>query len=172
VVRSVYQICSFTTSGPPGPALLPANRPLTIQVQFHQFNIRGHYEDRVELVFFDISRNLRFTIVRSVQAIVGVKADQELLGPTAPYVRPETKPRDPEGEVIPGVPPDALAAITWKVSLPRYPVPDKISEAVMMGSTEQRIKRARQTLLPQSFSCQTYARHWHTLLHIEEEQLK
>lgn len=55
-----------------------------LKVEFDPRGNRGHYDDRMELIFEDNAARTRFFIVRPLHAIVAVQADLDLLAPTAP----------------------------------------------------------------------------------------
>ncbi|KAG9000495.1 hypothetical protein FRB93_012700 [Tulasnella sp. JGI-2019a] len=143
-----------------------------LQVTFDPQGNRGRYDDRLELVFADPVTLHRFVIARPIQAIVGVKADQELLKATAPYVRPAPRPREPELQVVDGVPPPALAKIIWdpRIQLPFADIPAYVWAALDQQSKADTIRRIQNTLLPRFLSSTTYAKHWKILLWLDEIQ--
>lgn len=161
---------SFTCTHHPTWLVFNTNQYVTIQ--FNPEGNSGYYDDRAELVFEDAALALRFTITRPLRAVVGEAAVLELLKPTAPYVRPKPKDRDPVEEVVDGIPPPALAEVKWAVPLPIAPVPKYIPPALAIGSRAEKTSTVRNTLLPRTLTHETYGRHWKTLLWIEEEQMR
>jgi len=133
---------------------------------------RGRYQDRVEFIFDNVSLGQTFTIGRPVQAVVGVAAELEILRPTAPYEPPKPRVREPEGQVIEGERPSALAKINWVVTLPEAGVPDYIPSALERGVRTEQIQRVQRILLPRVLNEETYGKHWKTLLWVEEFQMK
>jgi helicase MOV-10 len=133
---------------------------------------RGRYEDRIEFLFEDISLNQTFTISRPVRAVVGVSAELDLLRPTAPYEPPKPRAREPDGPMVDGIKPPALAAIKWVIKLPEAMIPEYVRPAIESGIRLEKIRRVERTLLPRNLNNETYARHWRVLLWIEEFQMK
>lgn len=142
-----------------------------IQVTFNPRGQRGRWQDRVTFTFEDVSVGEQFTISRLISGSVGTQADMDLLQPSAPYVRRQRGSRDPEGEIVPGERPPALAAIPWKIPLGFYPLPKPLETLLAFGTLEEKTQRIRN-LLPQYLTSANYGKHWSTLLHVEEAQLK
>lgn len=145
---------------------------LNLSVTFDPHGQRGYYEDRIELTFEDLSIRQKFTITRAVRAVVGVAADFEALKPSAPY---KPRPRHPRDWAIPeeeGERPPALAMIKWVVPYPQAPVPQAVKDALISPVLKDRIRSVQETLLPRDLNDKTYARHFKTLLHVEEEQMQ
>ncbi|KAG8870410.1 hypothetical protein FRB97_009799 [Tulasnella sp. 331] len=141
-----------------------------LQITFDPQGNIGHYDDRLELVFADPVTLYRFVIARPIQAIVGVKADHEALKPTAPYVRPAPRPREPELQIVEGIQPPALARIVWKVMLPFADIPAYVWSALGQPSMADTLRRIQNTLLPSLLQPTTYAKHWKVLLWLDEIQ--
>ncbi|TDL24445.1 P-loop containing nucleoside triphosphate hydrolase protein [Rickenella mellea] len=144
-----------------------------IAITFGPRNVRGRFQDRIELHFEDLVLKKRFAITRPLNATVGVKADYEALRPKAPYVRPKLKTEEPISDPIPGIAPPALAAIVWKVALPKFPIPPGLKElAFGNGTYKELAKKVRNAFLPRDFDCDTYGRHLKVMIWIEEEQAR
>ncbi|KZT00672.1 P-loop containing nucleoside triphosphate hydrolase protein [Laetiporus sulphureus 93-53] len=162
---------TFSLSFPAHPAAIIYGRPLNIEVSF-QRHFRGRYEDRIELVLRDTALNKTFIIVRPVRVTVGSKADHDLLKPVAPYIPRKRTRRDPELDVIPGVPPPALRAVPYVTKLPWAEIPKRISAALAQGSLDQQIAFFRDTELPRVLNSANHSRHFKTLLWIEEHRME
>ncbi|KAI0945600.1 hypothetical protein AcW1_001785 [Taiwanofungus camphoratus] len=152
------------------PHALVHGREVSITVTFRQAH-GGRYGDRLELMFEDTSLRQRFAIVRSVEAIVGSKADHELLKPKSPYVPRKRTHRDPEVEVIPGDPPPALRAVPYVVKLPSADIPRRIASSLSRGSDSHVIAHIR-TVLPQHLDSASHGVHFKTLLWVEEHRME
>lgn len=150
--------------------ILHRDRLFGLKIEFDPQGNRGTYEDRLELIFEDRLAGRRFVIVRPVKAVVGIQADLTLLAPTAPYVPPQPRVREPESSVIDGIPPPQLAEITWVNQLPFADIPTFIHALLDGGSLADKIKRVRRDLLPRSLDFRTYGHHWKNLLWLEEIQ--
>lgn len=134
---------------------------------------RGRFDDRVELVFEDASIGQRFTITRTLRAVVGIQEDLDALKPIAPYIRPKFRRQDAgDKNITEGIKPPALAEIEWVVKLPMFGIPAEVFRALAAGSREDKVNRVRATLLPAVLNSSTYLRHWRTLLHLEEAQMR
>ncbi|KAG8913246.1 hypothetical protein FRC01_004650, partial [Tulasnella sp. 417] len=149
---------------------IPAGGKFGLKVDFDPRGNRGHYDDRIELIFEDNSRGARFFIVRPMHAVVAVQADLDLLAPTAPYQRPEPRPKETEAPVIDGPPPPQLAEIDWVNRLPFNDVPTFLKVLVEEGSIGERVRAVKAEMLPGDLNWRTYGEHWQALLWIEEIQ--
>ncbi|KAG9001257.1 hypothetical protein FRB93_012184 [Tulasnella sp. JGI-2019a] len=167
---------SFSTtmfSLTPGYALpIPLNsrKPFALSIDFNvrkQLGLRGHFNDRAELRFENTTLQQSFTIVRRVKAIIGSKADYELLKAKAPFVRPKRRRLRPNGCLVRGPPRSMRSTIPYARILPEYPHDKSV---IVAGQEEERIEIIR-AMLPQTLTFETYARHWHTLTHVEEGQM-
>ncbi len=117
---------------------------LTLSVTFDSRRERGSFEDRIELIFEDPIVGRRFSITRPLLATVGVKADYDTLKARAPYVRPKAKTEMRISEVTPGVPPDSIAEIVWKVKLDMHKAPKTLNNiAFGAGSPSELAVRVR-----------------------------
>ncbi|TDL24428.1 P-loop containing nucleoside triphosphate hydrolase protein [Rickenella mellea] len=144
-----------------------------VEVAFRPRDERGRFHDRVELYFEDVVLKQRFAITRPVTATVGVKADYEALRPIAPYVRPKRRNEEPVSDPVPGIPPPALAAIAWEVSLPKFPIPAGLKQiGFSQGTYGDLANKVRSTYLPKAFDGDTYGRHMKMMIWIEEEQAR
>jgi helicase MOV-10 len=146
--------------------------PLRLKVTFRQPHI-GRYQDRAEFLFEDLQLNKRFLISRTLRAIVGSKADHQLLQPKAPYVPRERLTRQPEVTVVEGVDPPSLKAVPYVFKLPTADIPKPLlSTLSSSGTFSEGIKRVKHVFLPSTLNSDTYARHFKHLLWIEEFQME
>ncbi|TFK28524.1 RNA helicase [Coprinopsis marcescibilis] len=149
---------------------ITSNRPVQVKLSFRQRFI-GRYEDRLELVFVDTQLRKKFVISRPLNVIVGSKSEHEALKPALPYTpRPRTT-REPEKNVVEGVPPPSSSSIPYVVSLPRAPIPNHL--LVVLNGTEsvaKQVEHIKRVHLPSKVSGLTYARHFKNLLWIEEHK--
>jgi len=147
-------------------------KPIQLNVTFQQSYI-GRYEDRAEFLFEDLQLKKRFLISRTLRAIVGNKADHQLLRPKAPYVPRERVARQPEVTVVEGVDPPSLKVIPYVFKLPKANIPKSLlSTLSSCGSFSEGIKRVKNVFLPSSLDSDTYARHFKHLLWVEEFQME
>ncbi|KAF9648689.1 P-loop containing nucleoside triphosphate hydrolase protein [Thelephora ganbajun] len=146
-------------------------RATHLTINFTQ-TYRGRYEDRAEILFEDTKLGKEFMIVRPLRVIVGSREDHAALRPTAPYIPRRRTKRAPVNEVVPGVPPESNAAITWRVLLPQAEIPAHIILALKYGSTKVQIESIKRSALPRTFEAATYGRHFKTLLWAEEFQME
>jgi helicase MOV-10 len=119
-------------------------------------------------LFEDYDTRHSFAIVRPVQAVVRVKD-----GRAAFQVTPPSFPNpagNTEEDVVPGVPPAALAAIKWEVTLPKADIPSNVWAAIDQPSIAGTIHQVQLTLLPQVLQFNSYAKHWKSLLWLDEIQ--
>jgi hypothetical protein len=141
-------------------------------VTFRQSHV-GRYEDRAEFLFDDIQLQKKFLISRTLRAIIGSKADHQLLRPSAPYVRRERVARQPEVTVVEGVKPASLKAIPYAFKLPIATIPKPLlSTLSSTRSSSEGVTRIKNVFLPSSLNSDTYARHFKHLLWIEEYQME
>ncbi|KAG9024568.1 hypothetical protein FRB95_011351 [Tulasnella sp. JGI-2019a] len=158
------------TSGYTFPIPLDPGQPFTLSIDFNarkQLGLRGHFNDRAELRFENTALQQAFTIVRSLKAIIGSQADYDLLRAKAPFVRQKRRQPRPNGRFIPGPRRALFSSIPYIGRLGKYPIDRSV---IVAGPEEERIQIVR-AILPQDLTAETYARHWHTLLHVEEEQM-
>lgn len=130
---------------------------------------RGRFQDRLELTFYDSAHTKRFAVTRRLSAIVGNKEDYEAIKPTAPYVPKHKKVREQVGSIDEGPKPPAIASIVWAVKLGLYNINKNLERYLEMDDRKERLKCIR-SMLPREITCETYARQFHTLLHIEEHK--
>ncbi|TFK49293.1 P-loop containing nucleoside triphosphate hydrolase protein [Heliocybe sulcata] len=130
----------------------------------------GHYEDRIEFVFEDVALRQRFVIVRFTRIIVGDRAAYDSLKPTAPYIPRIRLRREPETKVVPGDAPPATNAIPYVVKLQPAYIPKNIAPSMDTGSTRDKVNAVRSSILPTVLDAMSHARHFKTLLWIEEKR--
>lgn len=138
---------------------------------FKQSHI-GRYQDRVEFMFEDIQLQKRFLICRTLQAIVGSKADHQLLQPKAPYVPKERLVRQPELTVVEGIAPPSLTVIPYVFKLPQANIPKPLLSTLSNGSVSETVKSVRRMFLPSVLNSDSYARHFKHLLWVEEFRME
>jgi helicase MOV-10 len=115
----------------------------------------------------------QFVITRSVSAIVGSKADWELIKPSAPYLPKPRYTKETEKAIVSGIKPPQIAGIRWVVALPQANIPKNLENVLLTGTNTEFIKEnVRQTWLPQVLNEATYGRHFSTLIHVEEARMK
>ena len=73
------------------------------------------------------------------------------------------------GTIDEGPKPPAIADIKWEVELKLYNVPKELERVLKMDDRKAKIKSIRD-YMPREFTCETYTRQFHTLLHIEEHK--
>lgn len=101
--------------------------------------------------------------------IAGNREDYETIKPSAPYKPKHKKAREDIGTIDEGPKPPAIAAIKWEVELKLYNVPKELERVLKMDDRKARLKSIRD-YMPREFTCETYARQFHTLLHVEEHK--
>lgn len=151
--------------------MLVHRRPTVGQIRFQEVH-NGRYDDRLELIFEDEALNQRFVIVRPLRAIVGNKADYELLKPRAPFVPRKRVTREVETDVLPGILPPALNAIPYAVKLAKSPIPKNLSDVLSTGSPRDATQRVRRMFLPGAWDSSTYGRHFKHLIWAEELRME
>ncbi|GJJ10625.1 hypothetical protein Clacol_004852 [Clathrus columnatus] len=167
-------ISNFSLGEFPTPCRVKPNIPERLTVIFNTHGLSGRFNDRVEIIFQDITLQKQFAITRPIQAVVGNLADLEFLKPSAPYKPAKRVQPVSDDDPIPGVRPPQLAEIEWAVSLPRA-LPPKTLETLLLtirnrGKLIETIKQ--KWLPPPPLDVDTYTRHFRVLLHIEEVQMK
>ena len=101
--------------------------------------------------------------------IVGNREDYEAIKPSAPYKPRHKKAREDVGTIDEGPKPPAISDIKWEVELKLYKVPKELERVLKMDDRKTKMKSIRD-YMPREFTCETYARQFHTLLHIEEHK--
>lgn len=152
------------------PISLDPAQPQKLSIDFNiqkQLGLRGQFEDRVELRFENTTLQQSFTIIRGIKAIIGVKADYDLLRASAPFVRKKKQTRPRSSGIVRGPRRSLSSTIPYRGWLGDYPIDPSV---IIAGPDEERITIIK-AILPESLVAETYARHWHTLLHVEEEQM-
>lgn len=159
-VRFTFQTISL-------PCHIVSGRGTRITVTF-KHRLRGTYSSRMELWFEDLKLKQSFAIVRMVSVVVGDKEDYERIKPVAPFVPRKRVTREPEVNIIEGVPPPPLKAIRYIVKLPESPIPGNIVSALSQGNISGIISHFAKSLLPKVLDHETYGRHFKYLLWAEE----
>lgn len=145
---------------------------MTARIKFSEID-HGRYEDRLEILFEDSSLGYqRFVIVRPLKAIVGNKADYELLKAYAPFVPRKRIVREPETQVLEGVLPPTLKAIPYVVALCRADIPKPLAVSLSTGPMQEVVSRIRRVFLPRIWDSNTYGRHFKNLLWVEEYRME
>jgi helicase MOV-10 len=134
--------------------------------------LRGQFTDRLEISFEDTTLRQRFVIVRRVKAIVGSRAEYELLRPRAPYVPRRRAQREPESVVVAGPPPPATSTVMWVVKLTQAPIPTTLAAILASGSVKDILAQLRRTVLPAVVNCDTYGRYWKNVIWVEEHRME
>lgn len=157
-----------------------------------RFNERsiGRYEDRIEFTFEEVRHNIseQFVITRTLQVIVGSRADHEALRPRAPYASSSQRRyedgRSVRGEsdavvipenvqIVPGIPPPSVEAVRYTLPLPRAEIPVKLLEILAsfgVGMSLRQQIQASRAFLPGVLTTVTYIRHFKYLLWVEEHR--
>jgi helicase MOV-10 len=134
--------------------------------------LRGQFADRLEISFENTTLRQRFVIARHIKAIVGNRAEYELLRPRAPYVAQHRAPREPESDVVAGPPPPATSTVAWVVKLTKAPIPTTLAAILSSGSVRDNLEELRRTVLPAVLDCDTYGSYWKTVIWIEEQRME
>ncbi|KAF8581297.1 P-loop containing nucleoside triphosphate hydrolase protein [Ramaria rubella] len=142
-----------------------------LSVIFDPHEYPGRFQDRLEVVFLDINLQTQFVITRPLVAVVGSKADWDLVKPSAPYKPKRKGKQEPELEVIRGIKPPQIANITWVVDLPQAPVPKALENVLRNPKVKIVVESLKRTWLPSELDSETYGRHFKVLLHVEEAQM-
>ncbi|KAI0062690.1 P-loop containing nucleoside triphosphate hydrolase protein [Artomyces pyxidatus] len=132
----------------------------------------GRFEDRLEMTFEDAALGERFVVIRRMKATVGSQADYDLLKPSRPYIARPRSQRQAETDIVPGPPAPALGTIKWSAPLPQAFIPKTITSALFAGSVSDIIGELRQSVLPAVLNAETHARHFKSLIWIEENRME
>ncbi|KAG8987350.1 hypothetical protein FRB94_001960 [Tulasnella sp. JGI-2019a] len=152
------------------PISLNLGQPFVLSIDFNarkQLGLRGHFNDRAELRFENTTLRQSFTIVRRVKAISGSKADYELRKGKARFERPQKRRPRSNGRLVAGLGRSIRSSLPYVGHLPEYPLNEAV---IVLDQEEQSVPNIRK-ILPRDLTAETYARHWHTLLYVEEEQM-
>ncbi|KAH9849037.1 P-loop containing nucleoside triphosphate hydrolase protein [Lenzites betulinus] len=162
----ICSLCSFSATIPKAGHKLIAGQSTGINVSFRQ-QYRGRSEGRLEITFRLASTQRTFIITRLLRAVVGNADDQEVLRPSAPYVRRGRVPWNDGGVVVEGERPPALDAVKWARKLPEFPVPPALAALLVEGSMRDTINGVRARFLPQ-FTETKHGKWFQVLLWLEE----
>ncbi|KAJ3568903.1 hypothetical protein NP233_g5406 [Leucocoprinus birnbaumii] len=134
----------------------------------------GRYEDRVELEFEDQQTKKRFIISRLARAIVGESGLHSQFKPREPYVPRRITGREPETNVVEGVKPPALKAISYVNAMPRPDVPPPLLSILTQSSaaSARNIDTIRNRFLPKQLDVQSHGNHFKSLLWVEEHRME
>ncbi|KAA1476103.1 P-loop containing nucleoside triphosphate hydrolase protein [Dentipellis sp. KUC8613] len=162
---------SFTTTAGSMPLRLESSAETCITVTFRQPAVLiGRYEDKLEITFQDESHG-RFTIVRSVRAIVGNREDYEALKPSAPYVPRHKGPKRAEKRIVEGIPPPSLNAVEWVRKLPEAEIPKQLLSILAMKSVDDIVNELKHNVIRGDLSPELYGLYFKTLLWVEEHRM-
>jgi len=137
---------------------------------FHP-SYEGHYQDLLELCFFDQGRNTAFVISRVVEATVGSREDHEQLKAKEPYTRRKFTKFNPEGNIIPSLRPPSWTKTIWVDRLPIFTPPPALLHAAYGDGGNNPLPRVKR-FMPPTFNEKTYAWFFQNLLYLEEERVK
>ena len=104
--------------------------------------------------------------------MVGNQADLEALRPSAPYQRKKKEKQAAVTSVVRGIKPPQIADIEWVVDLPQAFVPKGLEALLSTMGIKNAIETLKRTWLPRELNSDSYGRHFKTLLHVEEAQMK
>ncbi|KAK0204282.1 P-loop containing nucleoside triphosphate hydrolase protein [Desarmillaria ectypa] len=162
----------FSVAVSPASKFIRSARPHKVLITLHP-SYAGRFEDTLELEFFDISQRRRFVIQRTVCATVGDLADHEQLAAKAPYVPRKRRNIELDGPVKRSLRPPTWTRTKWASKFPQFNIPQDLvktlytPEGYLKRSASQDVKR----FMPPSFTTATYAKHFQTLVYLEEEQM-
>lgn len=123
----------------------------------------------MDIIFKNVETGKNFAFTRFLRAVVGDQADHSALRPNTPYVSKSRKPRHPEREVVPGVPPPPASAVNWVTKLPLAEIPkDFISVLNSDMKPYEIVEQLKATKLPLVLSSGAHLKHFQALLWIEE----
>lgn len=120
------------------------------------------------MYFEDMLLHQKFTISRSLKAVVGEKASYDALQPKTPYVPRKRTARAVEAVVIAGEAPPALDAIPYIIKLPKAGIPDRMLPVFSIQSSVANMVKQVKELLPQRLDSSSYGQYYKTLLWAEE----
>jgi helicase MOV-10 len=126
----------------------------------------GRYQNRVELEFEDLGTKRRFVMCRLAQAVVGEVALHKQLEPKTPYVPNRPSEREQETNVIQGVKPPVLKAISYVTSMPKPDIPLKLLSNLTQSSASspQNVEKVQRVFLPSKLDVKTHGNHFKVLL--------
>lgn len=150
-------------------AKLASQRRAEVQIKFAHIH-RGLYIDRLDLLFEDAKLQKRLLITRSLSAMIGDEPEYHAMRPKGPYIPQKRVQRDPETDVIPGIPPPALQAIRYVQRLPHAPIPGHLARILASGSLTYREKEFATSLLPRVLDSSTYNQYFKLLIWAEEHR--
>lgn len=164
---------SFTLSTEGGNGPLSNSQPAVVTVNFARKDI-GRYQDRLELEFEDLQTKKRFVISRLAQAIVGDPALHQQLKAKTPYSQRRPTQREPETNVVKGVKPPALKAISYVKELPRPEIPSRLLSSLNASppSSPRNVRAIQSTFLPRAFNEKSHGEHFKILIWIEEHRME
>ncbi|KAK0477928.1 P-loop containing nucleoside triphosphate hydrolase protein [Armillaria novae-zelandiae] len=148
---------------------LKARSPITLTVTAKQAHA-GRADDRLDLVFEDLSLGTQFLIARPIRLIVGSKADYKSLKAKSPYIPKERTTRHPELNIVEGVRPPALTVIPYSITLPFADIPKPLLDTISSGTVSGIKKKLQELFLPRNFDTGSYARFFQLLLWVEEHK--
>ncbi|KAF8522660.1 P-loop containing nucleoside triphosphate hydrolase protein [Gautieria morchelliformis] len=153
------------------PVQLSFKKPLDFTVTFDPSGLPGRSNDRVEIVFVDMALQTQFVITRPLLAVVGNKADLDLVKPSSPYTPKIRTKQEPEKDITPGIKPPQLADINWTVSLPQAFIPPRLEAILNNQRGVILVQNLKVSWLPGTLNSETYGRHFKVLIHVEEAQM-
>ncbi len=130
----------------------------------------GCFDDRLRVIFKDLSSARRFSVVRPLRAVIGSEVDHALFQPRAPYVPRKHKARGEIKLIVPGVP----NAARRSTRLPKAEIPTVLSEKLEAKIAPAALAETFKynDMLPKVLSIETYVKHFQTLLWVEEFQMQ
>ncbi|KAK0229484.1 RNA helicase [Armillaria nabsnona] len=148
---------------------LKARSPITLTITAKQAHA-GRADDRLDLVFEDLSLHTQFLIARPIHLIVGSKADYKALKSKSPYVPKERTTCHPELNIVEGVRPPALTVIPYSITLPFADIPKPLLDTISSGTVSEIKKKLKDLFLPQNLDTGSYGRFFQLLLWVEEHK--
>ncbi|KAF9441766.1 RNA helicase [Macrolepiota fuliginosa MF-IS2] len=163
---------SFTLNVDATNRLLSTNERTTITIKFARRDI-GRYQDRLELEFQDLQTKKRFIISRTVHAIVGDPGLRNQLKAKIPYAPRLPGQREPETNIVEGIKPPSLKAISYVAPLPHAEIPPRLLSILNKpsSSSQQNIRTVQSTFLPKMLDSDSHGKHFKILMWIEEHRM-
>jgi helicase MOV-10 len=122
-------------------------------------------------MFQDVTNNnKRFAIVKPLMCIVGDSEDYAMLNPVAPYVPQTRRQREAVKELVLGEKPPTLATVIWVTKLKEFDIPKAMKTILDMPVLKEKTRLMKSGFVPRSLEPDTHTRHFHVLLHMEEQK--
>ncbi len=134
----------------------------------------GRYQEQIEFEFKDVRTKKCFVMSQTALAVIGDPILHEELKAKAPYLARGQVQREPETNVVDGIKPPALRAISYVTPMPRVEIPPRLLVTLNGSSSpsSRNVQTIQRTFFPPDFNPEKHGKQFKVLMWIEEHRME